>query len=63
MKKFKVEQTSEIIKAFETSTYIVEAETEDEAIEMIHSGEVDCEDCDIDVRDTEFMHREIDLVD
>lgn len=57
--KYLIVETHEIIEAFTTTTYEIEAESEDEAIEMIDNHEVDSLGYDIDVRDTELMKREI----
>ncbi len=42
-----------------TKWYEVEAETEDEAIEMVQSGDYPEEDCDISMGDSEFTIDEI----
>ena len=51
MAKFNiVEEYTEYV----TKYYEVEAETEDEAIEMIQNGDIDSDDCDVAIGDSQF---------
>ena len=60
--KYFIKETHEIIKAFTTTTYEVEAESEQDAIDMINNQEVDSLSYDIDVRDTEFIERKVKII-
>lgn len=60
--KYIIKETYEVIEAYSYSTYEVEANSEDEAIEMINNNEIDPVDFNIDVQNTEFMDREITLI-
>lgn len=60
MAKFKITETSEIIKAFQETTFIVEADSVEEAIEKLegrYNDDTDIEEGETkyDVRDTEHI--------
>jgi len=57
--KYTIKETYEIIKGFRTSTYTVEANSEDDAIDMINNGEVDADSEEDQIENTEFLHRVI----
>lgn len=61
MAQFIIEEVREIIKGFYTQTYLVEAETKEEAllkVENVYDDQADVEylDQDFDVRDSEFLY-------
>jgi hypothetical protein len=56
MAKFKVvEQYTEYV----TKVYEVDAESEDEAIEMVQNGDVPEDDCDIEMECSDFQVEEL----
>lgn len=59
MKTFIIEETREVIEAFTTETFEVEAETEEEAMEMVENRDVDSIEYDVDVRQTEVITTEV----
>lgn len=61
-KKFKVSEVSEIIKAYVTETFIVEAKTKEDAKILAASREVDPIDYDVDVRSTEYMYADVEEI-
>lgn len=58
MKIFKIKEVSEIIRAYTDTIYHIEANSYEEAIEIIREGNIDPIEYDVDVRDTEFMRYE-----
>lgn len=60
--KYQIEETREIIKGYVTETWFIEASSEEEALQMIEDCEVDSEDYDVEVHNTEFLERTIDVL-
>lgn len=61
MAQFIIEEVREITEGFYTQTYLVEAETKEEAllkVENAYNDETDVEylDQDFDIRDSEFLY-------
>ena len=54
MAKFEIEEVRTIIKGFVTETFYVEAESEEEAKRIVREREVDADEYDTDIRETEF---------
>ena len=61
MKKFKIDQVTEIVKGYVTETYLIEASSKEEALKLFEEQEGDLEsvDSDIYIKDTEWLENEI----
>lgn len=55
MRKFKIQADYDIIEGYSTEYYEFEANSYEEAIQMIENGEVDCYDYDCNVSQSEFI--------
>ena len=56
MTKFKIKEVRDIVKGFVTETFYVEAENMEEAKRMVRDREIDADDYDTSIEDTEFNY-------
>ena len=59
MPVFKIEETCEIIQGFITNTYLVAADSKEEAMEAVADGEFYEIETEYDIQDATVLHRNL----